>query len=187
MRKFLVVCTLILIGPNDVFADSCNVSNIRLDQKGGALSRLQVQDQDGLGTCYANAASLLLQAADPSHRRFSYLSMAMSYAQNTMTNEFGLGRWDPKDKEYDFFFEGGFSCQVIDVVQKNKFACSQESMRYEDLATKNEMDSNKAQRELFTKVKEINYLYWHSPNLTIDSKGPKQIIKLYECAFVLAF
>ena len=36
---------------------------VRLDVKGKSLENFKVQDQDGLGTCYSNASSLLLHSA----------------------------------------------------------------------------------------------------------------------------
>jgi hypothetical protein len=153
---------------------------VRLDQKGGTLAGLQVQDQDGLGTCYANAASLLLQAADPNHRRFSYVSMAMTYAQNNLTNQYGIGKFDKERERYDFFFEGGDSCEVIKSVQRKKFTCSQESMKFEDLSTKNKLNAYEAQYDMFEKVKNLNYLFWHSANIKSSENGPRKIIALYD-------
>jgi hypothetical protein len=62
------------------YALDCPTKPIRLDKKYNLL----VQDQDGLGTCFANSASLLLQAYDPEHRPVSYIYLAQSYFSNTV-------------------------------------------------------------------------------------------------------
>ncbi len=182
IMQFSKILFISLILLNSVHASqSCNEStNVRLDQKGGTLAGLQVQDQDGLGTCYANAASLLLQAEDPYHRRFSYISMAMTHKQGKMDNTYGMGKYNHEKKYYDFFLDEGVTCDVINSVQKKIYTCSQESMQYEDLSTKNKLNSYEAQYDMFEKAKNLNYLFWHSANIKDKENGPRKIIALID-------
>lgn len=59
----------------------------RLDQKGKSLENFKAQDQDGLGTCYANAASVILQSKLPGHPEVSYLDLAINYKIDGINNQ----------------------------------------------------------------------------------------------------
>jgi hypothetical protein len=55
---------------------------VRLDQDGKSLSKAAIQDQDGVGSCFANQASLLLQSAIPGNPNLSYLNLGLYYAND---------------------------------------------------------------------------------------------------------
>ncbi|WPU66665.1 hypothetical protein [Peredibacter starrii] len=55
---------------------------VRLDQGNGTLAKAAVQDQDGIGSCYVNQASLMLQSTLPGNPNISYLSLGVFYAND---------------------------------------------------------------------------------------------------------
>ena len=59
----------------------------RLDQGDGPLSKAAVQDQDGVGSCYANQSSLLLQSVIPDHPNLSYLNLGLYYTNDKAFEE----------------------------------------------------------------------------------------------------
>ena len=75
-----------------------------LYDKGGSLHNVKQQDQDGLATCYANTASVILKSYNPKLPTPSYLDLA-SY-----------NKPDP-DKEYQFNY--GHVCNVLNKAREN--------------------------------------------------------------------
>lgn len=65
-------------------ADMRDGEVIRIDEDNKSLANYRVQDQDGLGSCYANSASLLLQAALPNNPEISYLHLATLYKKENL-------------------------------------------------------------------------------------------------------
>lgn len=53
---------------------------VRLDQGSGSLAKAAVQDQDGIGSCFANQGALMLQAILPGNPNLSYLNLGLYYA-----------------------------------------------------------------------------------------------------------
>ncbi|MBC7713070.1 MAG: hypothetical protein H7177_07010 [Rhizobacter sp.] len=60
---------------------------IRLDKDGKSLEKAAVQDQDGIGSCYANQAALLLQSAVPGNPNLSYLNLGLYYTNDKSLKE----------------------------------------------------------------------------------------------------
>jgi hypothetical protein len=60
---------------------------VRLDQGSGSLAKAAVQDQDGIGSCFANQASLLLQTIIPENPNLSYLNLGLYYASDKTIKE----------------------------------------------------------------------------------------------------
>lgn len=79
-------------------------SSKSLYDEGGSLYNVKQQDQDGLATCYANTASLILKSYNPELPTPSYLDLA-SY-NNPST-----------DKDYNFNY--GDVCNVLNKAKKN--------------------------------------------------------------------
>ena len=80
MRKPLLSSFIFFMSFNLAAQDCGNIANgqvVRLDEAGGSLQNSKVQDQDGLGTCYANTASVLLQSALPNNPDVSYINLAL--------------------------------------------------------------------------------------------------------------
>ena len=108
-----------------------NGETIRLDQTGGSLESFHIQDQDGLGTCYANAATVMLQSTLSDHPEVSYLQLAMiskidkienlkkSFAQKNEAPIFAKPPSDPKEtKNWSLVIDGGDICSTINKVKE---------------------------------------------------------------------
>lgn len=80
-------------------------SGVSLYDPGRSLHQAKQQDQDGLSTCYANTASLILKSYNPNLPTPSYLSLA---AYNSSS----------PDKNYDFNL--GYTCDVLNKWKKDQ-------------------------------------------------------------------
>lgn len=60
---------------------------IRLDAPGGSLANFKTQDQDGLGTCASNAASLLLHSNLSQNPSLSYIQLASIYKRDYLNTK----------------------------------------------------------------------------------------------------
>lgn len=92
---------------------------VRIDKGNGPLTKAQVQDQDGLGTCYANQASTMLQAVLPGNPNLSYLNLALYYAKdysdiNDQNNFLKTVKTANGSSEQVNLVDGGFGCKAID-------------------------------------------------------------------------
>lgn len=85
-----------------------------------------VQDQDGLGTCYANAASLMMQITKGWKRPISYHQLAMIHAVDK--NPYAVNVVKPTEKDLNFVGEGGWACRSFDAAKKYGF-CEAETFR----------------------------------------------------------
>ena len=81
------------------------VAGVSLYNPGQSLHQAKQQDQDGLGTCYANTASLILKSYNPTLPTPSYLALA-SY------------NLPAKDKDYDF--NNGYACVILNSWKKDQ-------------------------------------------------------------------
>jgi len=88
---------------------------VRLDQGNGPLAKAAIQDQDGVGSCYANQGSLMLQSVIPGNPNLSYLNLGLYYA-----TDYTVPNYLKKDyKTYNHYsnanavIDGGFSCKAI--------------------------------------------------------------------------
>lgn len=97
---------------------------VRMDQGSGPLAKAAVQDQDGVGSCYANQSSLLLQSIIPGNPNLSYLNLGLYYTNDkSLEEQRSKGNYlytlDGKDKSGAVLYEngsairGGFACQTI--------------------------------------------------------------------------
>ena len=87
----IALLTMFLTLSATALAQNCgemqNGEIIRVDEGNKSLANFRVQDQDGLGSCYANAASLLLQSALPNNPEVSYLHLATLYKTEGLKNQ----------------------------------------------------------------------------------------------------
>lgn len=133
---------LILIFSVSAFAD-CRVPQgnsfvvvgegqvISLLREGKSLASHKIQDQDGMGTCYANTASTMLKSVLPGNPDVSYLHLAVQSATNGVRNNF-----DPNNPRYwrmgkedkmESFADGGFICETVTALKKiGGLACRKE-------------------------------------------------------------
>jgi len=122
---------------------------VRLDVKGRSLENLKPQDQDGLGICYANATSLVLQSIIPNHPDVSYLNIAIHEATSKLNiNKSLLSPNTPVDiytKKTNSTtsppFDAGSSCASIrTLVDRQKaygkpILCPRDSINLENMAS----------------------------------------------------
>lgn len=166
---------------------------VRIDQGNGSLSKAAVQDQDGLGSCFANQTALLLQAAIPGNPNLSYLNLGLYYsADNTLKDKRTKG-----DKNYTLdasesgsSLSGGFACKTIDAALERQrtsgtgILCKSEDVNLEHGFFKegggvnNMLQENsltKASRYMNTYQKTFGYSF--EKNVTDAKKLQEQRIK----------
>lgn len=80
-------------------------SAVSLYDPGKSLHQVKQQDQDGLGTCYANTASLMIKSYHPDKPVPSYLDLA---------------RFNPAVANKTYEFNTGHACKVINNWQENQ-------------------------------------------------------------------
>jgi hypothetical protein len=80
-------------------------SAVSLYDPGKSLNQVKQQDQDGLGTCYANTASLIIKSYHPDKPVPSYLDLA---------------RFNPAVPNKTYEFESGYACEVVNEWQATK-------------------------------------------------------------------
>ncbi|MGZ3789639.1 MAG: hypothetical protein ACXVLQ_14010 [Bacteriovorax sp.] len=102
-KRLFPLVSLLLIN-QAIYAEDCEDMKdgeiVRIDQKGGSLENFHVQDQDGLGTCYANTASLLLQASLKNHPEVSYLQLAAIAKTEPIEN---LHKYASKPEDFELY------------------------------------------------------------------------------------
>lgn len=113
-----VTLLLSLISMNVYALDCAGIPEgkvVRLDQGNGPLAKAAIQDQDGIGSCYANQGSLMLQSVIPGNPNLSYLNLGLYYA-----TDYTVPNYLKKDyKTYNHYananavIDGGFSCKAI--------------------------------------------------------------------------
>lgn len=122
----------------NAFAD-CKMSNgktfvtvpenkvVSLFDPGKSLSTHKTQDQDGLGTCYANTTTAVLKSVLPGNPNVSYLHAALSSSTNGWSQNWSKGnnsyvKKDAAGAVSDFTY-GGFFCETIGALKKSGGAC----------------------------------------------------------------
>lgn len=117
--KYILFFTLLITSPYlfaqlDCKATPSKSIDIKSDNK-GSLHGALIQDQDGLGTCYANAASLALEAYFNKPISPHFLALADKYVPQTSENRLnGIGVANRSImQDGKFFTEGGNSCTAI--------------------------------------------------------------------------
>jgi hypothetical protein len=100
----------------------------RLDAPGQPMQNLRVQDQDGMGTCFANAASQMLMSANPQFKEApSYHQLALGYLQRKHVDSkidngkySGLNEVDssaPDKGPQSVMLRGGGACGAIEAAK----------------------------------------------------------------------
>lgn len=140
--KRVLIFSLIFVCPS-LWAD-CRVSNgneqvivpdsksLSLFEKGKSLETHRVQDQDGLGVCYANTTTAILKSVLPTHPDISYTHAALSSAtqgwraDQDWKTDVGRTKFVKKSatSEKDFTY-GGYICETIAALKKVGGACAQ--------------------------------------------------------------
>lgn len=87
---------------------------VRLDDESGPLQNSTIQDQDGLGSCYANQASVMLQSVIPGNPDLSYLNLGLYYATDYTVPKFRKSSGNYTNvANGNAPIDGGFSCKAI--------------------------------------------------------------------------
>jgi hypothetical protein len=93
-----------------------------LHSKSKSLANHTIQDQDGLGFCYANATSVILKSVIPSHPDLSYIHGALQASTLGPGKNWAKGgRYVRKDKKTHndvSFVEAGNVCNTIQALKK---------------------------------------------------------------------
>lgn len=98
---------------------------VSLFESGKSLSTQKTQDQDGLGTCYANSTSAILKSVLPGQPDISYIHAAIENSADKQVVGNASVRYVPNVVEEKFipFVNGGHVCQTIEALKKNGGAC----------------------------------------------------------------
>jgi hypothetical protein len=97
--------------------------------KSGPLSDFKIQDQDGLGTCYANALTAALKVSHSSHPDVSYLHASFLGSEARFKKEDKVIQEKTIDvngmvvKINELFNHGGFVCGSFEAMKKAGGAC----------------------------------------------------------------
>lgn len=129
----------------------------RLDEPGRSLANSRVQDQDGLGTCYANTASIMLQSALPNNPDISYLHLSINRAERLVQKEYrSQGKSQAFKDNGDLLLDAGFSCESIKLAKENGGVCERKNVALEQMMFKTDLnqfsDPAWAQLDLLKKV-----------------------------------
>ena len=168
MKIAFFLLSFLILEPS--FAQNCadmqDGEIIRVDEEGKSLGGYKVQDQDGLGSCYANAASLLLQSALPNNPEVSYLHLATLYKTENLkslrSNAKSNGNYNIYAKEeknsekaingggsakdWDLALDGGNTCAVISTVknmqddEKKSVLCTRTNLNLEKILTSGDQE-----------------------------------------------
>lgn len=94
---------------------------VRLDDGSGPLANASIQDQDGLGSCFANQASLMLQSVIPGNPDLSYLNLGLYYATDHTVPKYRKSTGNYTNiANGNAPLEGGFSCKAINAALKRQ-------------------------------------------------------------------
>ncbi len=110
---------LLFLSTNRTFA----LTSIDLSAPGGSFENFRTQDQNGLGTCYANTASAILESILPSNSEVSYLDLAIRYKEST-----GISR------AIDSSLDAGYICQTIETAKASGGVCPRSDTLFESYA-----------------------------------------------------
>lgn len=174
MPKLLIPLMLLL--PLGAVAKDCVFSN-KVTLKAGATKSLydapkgslqthKMQDQDLLGTCYANAGSVALKSVLDGNPDISYVHAGFVAAQNSSQEwKDGKGKYivgkqqDEKGKDVDEdFTSGGSTCQMVEQLKKHKGACPKSFSLIENHDILNARDKSKAVWGLGNYFDNLNHL-----------------------------
>lgn len=114
-------------------------SEVSLFESGKSLSTHKTQDQDGLGTCYANATSAVLKSVIPGSPDVSYIHAALESSTNGWSQNWSNGKNQYVKNDGSELTSGGFFCDTIAAIKKAGGACPS---KHSLLENKELIDSN---------------------------------------------
>ena len=115
--KYLI--SLLVLSTNLTFA----LTSIDLSAPGGSFEHFRTQDQNGLGTCYANTASAILESILPSNSEVSYLDLAIRYKESIgISSAIGSS------------LDAGYVCKTINAAKASGGVCPRSDTLFESYA-----------------------------------------------------
>lgn len=134
IKNNILLATLIVSG--NAFAQSCgdiaDGTVVRLDSPGKSLQNFRTQDQDGLGICYANTGSVLLQSKLPGNPEISYLNIASVHAEKANAPMVRKNNTDRATKEGDIpLMDAGNPCRAINALVEKGSVCKRSDVALE--------------------------------------------------------
>jgi hypothetical protein len=167
MRNNFLLLSLLLTA--SAYAQDCTGlkenEEYRLDKNDGPLSKAMIQDQDGVGTCYANTTSLALQSVLPGNPNISYLQLAFAHAQVDVA---------PKNKDRDSAFttpakdevliNGGQVCDTIAAAKNEKIGgvCLRSDVALEQSIFNSQTNSQKDSLSIQNRMIDVVSKYYDS-------------------------
>lgn len=137
MKKLLVISLFTSLTSQSFAQDCGDVKDgtvSRLDSPGRSLEHARVQDQDGLGTCYANTASLMMQSSLPNHPEVSYLHLAINRAERLVNKDLkAQGKNQAFKENGDMLLDAGFSCESIKLAKEAGGVCDRSDVALEKM------------------------------------------------------
>lgn len=154
---FVLVLTLLSLDLHAICKISDGTKLIKLNDgervslldTGMSLGSHKIQDQDGIGTCYANTSSVLLKSTLPGNPDISYIHAALEASTNGWANP----NWSRTPAQYikddkEEFLSGGYICETVAALKKTGGACPKE---FSILENKEQLDPY-VQADAFQKV-----------------------------------
>ncbi|MBP9681914.1 MAG: hypothetical protein KBD76_10950 [Bacteriovorax sp.] len=179
---FFILIHLVISGLN---AQECGQliegEEIRLDASGKSLEKSRVQDQDGLNTCYANTASVMLQSALEGNPDISYLHIALAHADKVTSQLQGSTFAFQGNKK--LLLDFGNTCDAINAARDIGGVCKRKDVYLEKLLLNNNLgylsDPKNIQQQIFTVLSDYLDLIhenFNSQEQPLNSKEKQTII-----------
>lgn len=163
----------------------------RLDKEDGPLWQSRIQDQDGVGTCFANTTSVALQTLLPGKPDISYLHLAFASAQveqapiNDKRGVDSAYRVSEEGQKAGLLIDGGDVCETIKSAQSPKIGgvCLRNDVLLEKMIFNSQ--TNNSQDNLFLQKKLIEAVstYYDSTKLAFGTNDKAQALNDYTKAF----
>ncbi|HAZ13821.1 MAG: hypothetical protein A2X86_14500 [Bdellovibrionales bacterium GWA2_49_15] len=101
-----------------------------------SMGNFELQDQDGMGTCFGNTMSAMLEASLPGHPHLSYQQIAVAYGVSAHRPPGGSGRGsalytDQFSGRVQTVSEGGFLCAAFEAVKSRNALCTRDEVPLE--------------------------------------------------------
>lgn len=152
-----------------VFHEKSKVRQPNVDRRPKSLQHSRVQDQNSYGTCYANSASLMLEAHLGYPVSYHQLALIHKVPINTSRGNLFYSKVNPRtgETEDEFVIEGGEACETINaVIESQEPICNRKFVALENLAP----DNNSSQ-ELYAELAKI----YDKQNLSNEDKEALKI------------
>lgn len=162
-----------VIGDGDAAITVREAEKVSLFDPGKSLSTHRVQDQDGLGTCYANATSVVLKSVLPNNPDVSYVNSALEASTRGVNASWvsNNNRFIRRngDKVEDITY-GGFTCRTVDAVKQAGGACP---------ATQSILE-NRTLRDSYVQERLMKNMGTYFDDMNTIQSNPEEALKFKE-------